>query len=208
MGNSNKLVDRRCNLMRWLSEYTREHCMDPVHAQHVTDIALFLFNELSAIHGYAENERRILETAAMLHDLGVSRGDDENHHKISRDLILKLEVPELDVSDRFLAAQIARFHRKSEPDAKKHRSYQSLSFENQRCVCWLSGILRVADGLDRTHLGLVTHLSVELDEECCAIHIDSPRAVCELEGAIRKCGLLQEMLKRRLTISIEIQETI
>ena len=53
-----------------------------------------------------------------------------------------------------MIAQIARYHRKSEPK-QSHPPFAALSAGDQRLVRSLAGVLRVAIGLDRRHEGRV-----------------------------------------------------
>jgi exopolyphosphatase/guanosine-5'-triphosphate,3'-diphosphate pyrophosphatase len=58
-----------------------------------------------------------------------------------------------------LIAQIARFHRKSEPKPR-HPEYEALSQSDQRRVRLLAGMLRLGIALDRTRQGVVRSLTV------------------------------------------------
>ncbi|CAI8407110.1 MAG: Uncharacterised protein [Rhodothermaeota bacterium MED-G12] len=65
----------------------------------------------------------------------------------------------------------------------------------------LSGLLRVADGLDRSHYQNVKDLSVELNSKTCTIiiqTIDEPSL--EIWGAMRKSHLLSQVLKRKVEV--------
>ncbi len=57
-----------------------------------------------------------------------------------------------------LIAQIARYHRKSDPKPS-HVAFDHLRADDQRTVCTLAGILRVAAALDRTYAGVVRSVS-------------------------------------------------
>ena len=65
----------------------------------------------------------------------------------------------------------------------------------------LSGLIRVADGLDRSHYQNVKDLSVELNSKICTITIqtiDEPSL--EIWGAMRKAHLLSQVLKRKVEV--------
>ncbi|GEM_PF-835510 len=186
--------------VRWIENHVSVHCADPRHAFHTRDLALGLFDALRQLHGYESRQRLILEAASLLHDIGMTPGHEDDHHKISRDIILSLEMPGIHGNDRILCAQVARFHRKSEPDREKHKTFTRLASEERLCVQWLSGILRVADGLDRCHIGLVDRPTIVLTSAECLIRIQSRQAVYEAEAATRKGGLLQTLMGRKLTI--------
>mgnify|MGYP000882046814 FL=1 len=184
----------------WIENHVGVHCADPRHAFHARDLAIRIFDALAQLHGFESRHRLILEAASLLHDIGMTPGHEDAHHKISREIILDLEIPGIHGNDRNICAQIARFHRKGEPDRGKHKTFDRLNSEDRLCVQWLAGILRVADGLDRCHIGLVDRPDIILSPSECIIRIHARQAVFEAEAARRKGGLLQEMMGRKLTI--------
>ena len=93
--------------MAFVIQTARTYDPDPGHNETVTRVALALFDGLHALHEYGPTERRLLEIAARLHDIGWSRVVSGKHHKLSRDMILELDIPGLDERDRWLCALIA-----------------------------------------------------------------------------------------------------
>lgn len=95
-----------------------------------------------------------------------------------------------------MVATIARYHRGSEPRAK-HVGFGALSAENRRRVEILSAILRVADGLDRGHIGAIARVKVRWTERALRLTpVPDPRAKVvrlELWGAERKSALLEQV---------------
>jgi len=130
---------------------------DRKHARKVADNALALFDLLQPEHACSPRFRILLETAALLHDVGVfinARG----HHKHSQYLIRNTEFIGLTQDEIQLTALVARYHRKSPPKIT-HPEYAALSRIQRLLVGKLAAILRVADALDRVHdqsLGKVT----------------------------------------------------
>jgi exopolyphosphatase/guanosine-5'-triphosphate,3'-diphosphate pyrophosphatase len=59
-----------------------------------------------------------------------------------------------------LIAQVARYHRKSQPSADKHPEYAALDADDQARVRSMAGILRVAIGMDRNHDAAVDRVEV------------------------------------------------
>jgi exopolyphosphatase/guanosine-5'-triphosphate,3'-diphosphate pyrophosphatase len=136
---------------------------DPAHNKQVTLLALALFDGLGPLHKYGPGERRLLQIAARLHDIGKSRDVSGKHHKRSRDMILEFDIPALKEEDQLACSLIARYHTKSLPDPSQHRQFASLESDRQDLVEWLSGVLRVADGLDCAHSGVVGRLECEIE---------------------------------------------
>ena len=172
---------------------------DPAHNETVTSVALALFDGLRALHEYGPTERRLLEIAGRLHDIGWSRVVSGKHHKLSRDLILKLDIPGLDKRDRLLCALIARYHTKALPDASRQRGFASLDADRRQLVEWLSGMLRVADGLDCTHARAVGRLACEVGDKAITIHLEAAGDCrMEVERARQKQELLERKTGRRI----------
>jgi exopolyphosphatase/guanosine-5'-triphosphate,3'-diphosphate pyrophosphatase len=177
--------------MSFVIKTARTYDPDPQHSEQVTSLALDLFDSLRGLHGYGRAERRLLEIASRLHDIGWSRVVSGRHHKLSRDMILELDIPGLDDGDRLLCALIARYHTKVLPDASKHRRFASLDRDRRDLVQWLAGILRVADGLDCTHAHAIEGAACDVGEKAIMIHLKTERDCrMEIEGARKKDDLL------------------
>jgi exopolyphosphatase / guanosine-5'-triphosphate,3'-diphosphate pyrophosphatase len=177
----------------------RTYDPDPAHNEQVTILALGLFDGLRGLHGYGPTERRLFEIASRLHDIGWSRVGSGKHHKLSRDLILELDIPGLDERDRFLCALVARYHTKVLPDASRHKQFASLDPDRRDLIEWLAGILRVADGLDCTHANTVRRIACNVGKKVITIHIES-EGDCrtEVERARQKQALLKQKTGRRI----------
>ena len=64
-------------------------------------------------------------------------------------------------NEKAVIANVARYHRKSYPKFK-HEEFSTLSAKDQDIVSKLASILRIADGLDRSHTSAVDHLKVRI----------------------------------------------
>jgi exopolyphosphatase/guanosine-5'-triphosphate,3'-diphosphate pyrophosphatase len=172
---------------------------DPAHSERVTALALALFDGLGGLHGYGPAERRLLEIAGRLHDIGWSRVVSGKHHKMSRDMILERDIPGLDKRDQLTCALIARYHTKALPDASRQRGFASLDADRRQLVEWLSGMLRVADGLDCTHARVVGRLACEVGDKAITIHLEAAGDCrMEVERARQKQELLERKTGRRI----------
>ena len=163
---------------------------EPAHVRQVCRLALELFDQTVSLHGGGGAARALLEAAALLHDTGYRLGA-QGHHKRSRDIILGLEIPGFSEEARRMVACIARYHRKSHPNAA-HRVFRELAPEAQGLVTALAAILRIADGLDRAHGGCVQGLRVQLEEKKVIVRAPGASPV-DLYGARRKSGLFEEV---------------
>ncbi len=134
---------------------------DPVHTQHVADLALGMFDELAAagVHGGDASERELLRAAAMLHDIGTTV-DYDDHHKHSRYLILNAGLPGFTQREIALIAQMARYHRKGTPSLDDLTALGRRGDRELLVRC--SALLRLAEQLERPRDQLVraAHLHV------------------------------------------------
>ncbi|MHB9130971.1 MAG: YfcE family phosphodiesterase [Armatimonadota bacterium] len=130
---------------------------EEAHTRQVTRLALRLFDELQPLHQYGMQERCWLEYGAMLHDIGWVEGQ-QSHHKTALRIIRESSDLPFSAHERLIIGSLARYHRKALP-AESHDHYASLSPEDQHLVSMLAGILRVADGLDRTHRSLIRDIT-------------------------------------------------
>ena len=64
--------------------------------------------------------------------------------------------------EREIVANVARYHRKSAPDPS-HGNFERLGKDDRARVRVLAGLLRIADALDREHLGKVESLHASVD---------------------------------------------
>ena len=133
---------------------------EKAHTEQVRALALTMFDGLKALHGLGGEDRGLLEQAAILHDIGWAEGG-KGHHKAVRDMILS--APSLIFDSpvkRVIVALVARYHKGSCP-AREHRYYADLSGADRLRVDKLAAILRIADGLDRSHAAAVKDLSIK-----------------------------------------------
>jgi exopolyphosphatase / guanosine-5'-triphosphate,3'-diphosphate pyrophosphatase len=162
----------------------RKFLFDEKHALQVARLAGSLFDQLAPLHGMGSRERRLLVTAALLHDIGgvVSL---KSHHKHALYLIARSELPGFSARDMLLAGTIARYHRKAPPSAV-HREFTLLSLADRRRVRALAGLLRVADSLDKEHRQKIQGISVNRTETGVRIHAEGADDILLEQWALKK----------------------
>ncbi len=130
---------------------------DLQHAEHITDLALELFDSLHPMHRLHDEDRELFEAASLLHNIGMFVSHSA-HHRHSYYLIRNSEhlngFTEREIE---IIAQVARYHRKSAPKLK-HEEFASLSKVDQNRVRWMAAMLRVAIGFDRSNRQVVTRV--------------------------------------------------
>jgi len=180
---------------RSVREFAERCHYEEGHATQVQRLALRLFDAVGARLGCGPDERQTLGDAALLHDVGYHINYDR-HHKHSYHLILHAELLGITPSEQVVIANVARYHRGA-PPKKKHRNFSGLDKDLRDRILRLSAILRVADGLDRGHVGAVRELGIRYLARALRI---TPRPAkgarqlrLELWGAHRKSQLLAEL---------------
>lgn len=173
--------------------------VDLPHTEHVRRLAGELYEKLSPIFELPPEDRRLLEAAAMLQDVGYLI-NYEDHHKHSYHLILNSDLPHFSPRDLQLIANVARYHRGARPK-KKHRNFQQLTPENQRRVRCLAAILRIAGGLDRSHTQQVQSVDVQNGSIGIEVKLHSDREPeVDIWGARRRADLFERVFDVPLAI--------
>ncbi len=182
-----------------IDEICQAYDCDPGHNKQVTSLALNIFDALMPLHRYGENERRLLEIASRLHDIGWSRTVLKKHHKISGKMIMESEIPGLEYPDQMACALVARYHTKALPDALKHQKFASLNIKRRRLVEWLAAILRVADALDSSHNGVIKRIKLVIRKKKIEVYLET-NSDCwdEIRRVQRKHDLLVKKTGREM----------
>lgn len=139
--------------------FARSCHYDEPHSRHVAKLALGPFDDLAREFALKRGDRKLLEAAALLHDIGYFISYN-SHHKHSYHLIRHADLFGFTPREREMIALISRYHRKSLP-RKKHTGFQMLDDKDRLSVVRLAGILRLADGLDRRRSGLVEIVEIK-----------------------------------------------
>lgn len=191
---SDKVLDavgalaRRC-------DYEREH------THQVTKLALELFDQLEGLHKMGPEERFWLKCGALLHDIGWIEGQ-KGHHKTALTLILADPGLPLGRREREIVGLIARYHRKALPSAE-HQCFSHLTAKDQHRVSVLAGILRIADGLDRSHVSVVRRLECHVSDGRLTVMCRARgRAEAELRAARKKVDLLERTFNRPVVVDV------
>jgi len=121
----------------------------PEHAQQVARLSVGLFDQTRGVHGLTDREREWLEYAALLHDIGVHISY-EGHHKHSYYLIRNGDLRGFEPDEVEAIALVARYHRQTTPK-RRHNGYGRFKRKRRRTIRTLAAILRLAEGLDRSH---------------------------------------------------------
>ncbi len=177
------------------------------HPIEVRKLAMMIFDGVNdTLKVMSNKQRKLLESAALLHDIGYFI-DSKSHNKHSQKLILQYGLKDYDESENAILSCICRYHRGSLPDKKSHEVYCKLDRKDRKIVKRLSGILRIADGLDRAHVNLIKKLRVHYDAEqnITEIYLTSANNDYrpDITYAIRKKDLFEIGFKTQVVFKFE-----
>jgi exopolyphosphatase/guanosine-5'-triphosphate,3'-diphosphate pyrophosphatase len=180
----------------------RRYDYDELHSHHVARLALEIFEKAREIHGMGEPESKLLEYAALLHDIGYHIAHN-NHHRHSLYLIKNSEMPGFTATESAMIATAARYHRGSMPTAardakarREHEDFFSLNPQCQQTVRRLSALLRIADALDRSYQQKVKRVDCSISRGEVVFYLESDQD-CDLElwSANRKAEWFQKLFR-------------
>jgi exopolyphosphatase/guanosine-5'-triphosphate,3'-diphosphate pyrophosphatase len=118
------------------------------HSVHTSELACTLFDQLQPLHQLPDRFRKILQIAALLHEIG-NFVNLKSRHKHSMYLILNSEFFGIGSGDLELIALVARYHRGAVPQPT-HDRYSALNRKKRVAVSKLAAIVRIAKALDIT----------------------------------------------------------
>jgi exopolyphosphatase / guanosine-5'-triphosphate,3'-diphosphate pyrophosphatase len=177
------------------------------HSRHVSKLSLKIFDELRSELDLDDTDRELLEYSALMHDIGYHISH-RKHHKHALYIIRNSDLMGFKEREIEIMANVARYHRRSTPKAR-HPFYKNLSRESKGRVKKLAAILRVADGLDRSHYQNVRGLEVIKNETKLYLNIFTEAdPQLEIWGANRKKTLFEEITGRELIIEEKLNPAI
>jgi len=157
---------------RSVIKLAKKYGVDLDYGKQVARLALSLFDQTQGIlHSWGDQERGLLKTAAILHNSGCYISHS-SHHKHSYYLIRNGELLGYTETEIEAIANLARYHRRSEPK-KKHENYRRLTNKYYRqFVDEINPLLRIAVALDRRQIGAVQDLKVNIDAKAKQFHLE------------------------------------
>ena len=172
-------------------KYEREH------THQVERLAMRIFDQLGRLHKLGRRERFLLRCAAILHDIGWLEGQ-KGHHKMALRIIMDSPVLRFGFPQRRIIGLVARYHRKVLAK-EQHTYFRDLDAKDRDIVRKLAGILRVADGLDRTHQSKVRDISCRVDGKQVIMICSSAQSLdAEFDAARDKGMLFEDVFVRKL----------
>ncbi len=162
------------------------------HLKHVRNLSMIIFDQLKNHFHLTDNQRDILEAAALLHDIGNYISYSQ-HHKHSYYLIKNSDLIGYSDEEIELIANVARYHRKSQPK-KSHENFMKLTEAQKDTVKKMSAILRIADALDRSHDQRVKYVKVSISKDSIKLTLSGRKDFSlERAGVLKKKDLFESV---------------
>jgi exopolyphosphatase/guanosine-5'-triphosphate,3'-diphosphate pyrophosphatase len=195
-------------LVQAAREFAIRCSYERAHSEHVSTVALSLFDQfrdesnLIAGLGNFQSERALLEAAAVLHDIGTMV-EYPRHHKYSQTIIRHANLRGWSARQVELVAAIARYHRRAVPSLE-HAEFRALSDAERAVVRRLAALLRVAEGLDRSHSQSVRAVRVRFGKRSVHLEVSAEsEPTTDLEAASEKSDLLNMIVGETVEIAFE-----
>lgn len=165
---------------------------DEKHAECVRMISTKLYDTMINELGLDDHARTLLETAAILHDIGsFIRYDHHNLH--SNYIIRNSEIFGLSRKDNTIVAEIAKYHKGSSVPQDED-SFQMLPRSDRMTILKLTAILRIADALDRGHIQKFSDFTITLQQNSMIINAKKIKnAVLEKIALSEKAGMFESI---------------
>ncbi len=134
-------------------------------------IALTVFDSMKKVHGLGQRERLLLRLATLLHDCGkyISMA---NLGECSYSIIMATEIIGLSHIEREIVANVVKFNHE-EFEYYDIAKASTLDQESYLKIAKLTAILRVANGLDRSHKQKFKNVKTILRDDILTITVDT-----------------------------------
>lgn len=156
-------------------------------------IALTIFDSMKEVHGLGERERLLLRISALLHDCGkyISL---MNLGECSYNIIMSTEIIGLSHLEREIVANIVKYNHMDFNYYDIMGQDISLDKEAYLKIAKLTAILKVANGLDRSHKQKFKNIKASIKDEQLIITIDTPVDITLEKGLFnRRADFFEEV---------------
>ena len=136
-------------------------------------IAMNIFEAMKKIHGLDKRAGLLLRLAALLHDCGkyISLA---NLGECSYNIIMSTEIIGLSHTEREIVANVVKYNHLEFDYYESMNKGTNLAKEDYMIIAKLTAILKLANGLDRSHKQKFKDVRIVLKEQELVITVDTP----------------------------------
>ena len=163
-------------------------------------IALTIYDSMKKVHGLGKRERLLLRIATLLHDCGkyislVNLGECSYH------IIMSTEIIGLSHIEREIVANVVKYNHMEFDYYDMMGKDSTVSTKDYLTIAKLTAILRVANGLDRSHKQKFKNVKTALKDEKLIITVDSSLDITLEKGLLaRRAHFFEEVFSVRPVI--------
>ena len=163
-------------IAKHILERSRENTLrlfesDTGHAHHITKLALAMFDGWMELHKVRKSYRRLLETAALLHDIGITI-NFYSHARHSAYMIQNAKLFGLTHKEQIITSAIAGWHNGVSKNYFKSRFYKEMLTEsNWKLINKLALLLALAESLDYSEMRMVHTLTPSFNKKNAVLTI-------------------------------------
>ncbi len=156
---ANNILERSCENI--LKLYTA----DVTHSRHITALALKMFDSWTKLHNLPKGTRKLLETAALLHDIGITI-NFYSHARHTSYMIQNAQLFGLSHQEQLMTAAIAGWHNGVSKNYFKDRIYKELlKVEQWDIVNKLALFLALAESMDYSQTSQINKINPRLEKK-------------------------------------------
>lgn len=188
-GESHRLLKRTHNfeedIIACAKNISKRYMGSLNRAETLEKITMSIFDCLKKKFGLTERDRLLLRLAAILHDCGkyISL---YNLGECSYNIILSTEIIGLTHEERVVVANVVKFNHMDFEEFEHMYATQLLDAENYLRISKLTAILRIANGLDRSHKQKFRDIQVSVKEKSLIITVNTDEDITLEKGLLKE----------------------
>lgn len=163
-------------------------------------IALTIFDSMKRVHGLGKRERLLLRIATLLHDCGkyISM---VNLGECSYSIIMATEIIGLSHVEREIVANVVKYNHMEFEYYDELGRVSTMDQESYLKVAKLTAILKIANGMDRSHKQKFRDVKTVLRENVLTITVDTNEDITLEKGMFdRRADFFEEVYSVRPVI--------
>ena len=168
-------------------------------------IALNIFDSMRKVHGLSKRERLLLQISTLLHDCGkyISLS---TVGECSHSIIMATEIIGLSHLEREIVANVVKYNHLDFAYFDEIGRESTIDKQSYLIIAKLTAILRVANGLDRSHKEKFVDIKISLKERELVITVDTDVDITLEKGLFgSKADFFEEVYSIRPVIKLKRQ---